>query len=162
MSRWNTNTIAGFNASEEAPSMLSDEDVRKNSKVGKRNDFSHFSENLFNSEALSGKWEQQSANWIVATTTFQYFHRICWIRKPRLVSETNQKVTKNSKVKTIVAAPIFRNSRRICWIRKSPLVSGKNKEVMENRKVLKIVAAAIFRGKSTKNRKICDCVQFWT
>ena len=26
----------------------------------------------------------------------------------------------------------------------------------------KIVAAAIFRGKSTKNRKICNCVQSWT
>ena len=45
MSRWNANTIAGFNVSEGAPSMLSDEDVTKNSKVGKPNDFSHFSGN---------------------------------------------------------------------------------------------------------------------
>ena len=35
--------------------LLSDEDVRKNSKVGKRNDFSHFSGNSLKSKALSGK-----------------------------------------------------------------------------------------------------------
>ena len=35
--------------------LLNDEDVRKNSKVGKRNDFSYFLENCMNLEALSGK-----------------------------------------------------------------------------------------------------------
>ena len=57
MIRWNVNTIAEFNASEGAPSILykrnefyidrsaNCEGVSRNSKVGKRHDFSHSSGN---------------------------------------------------------------------------------------------------------------------
>ena len=39
-----------------------EEEVRKNGKVGKRNDFSHFLENEVISEALSGKWGKQKSS----------------------------------------------------------------------------------------------------
>ena len=56
--------------------LLSDEGLRKNNKVGKRHDFRTFWA-ISSIRKLSLVSENNKVRKIVATTTFQYFHRIC-------------------------------------------------------------------------------------
>ena len=74
MTRWNVNTIAGFNASAGAPSMRY-----------KRNEFYI---------DRSAKWWRRKEKW-GNETIFRTFRGISWIRKPSLVSENNKEITKN-------------------------------------------------------------------
>ena len=75
---------------------------------------------------------------IVATTTFQYFHRICRIRKRLLVSEKNKKGTKNR------CGPDFLPFSQNLLNSEAPLVSETNQKVTKNSKVKIVVAAPIF------------------
>ena len=57
--------------------LLSDEGVRKNSKVGKRGTIFGTFREISLIRKLSLVNENNKVRKIVATTTFQYFHRIC-------------------------------------------------------------------------------------
>ena len=66
--------------------LLKDEDVRKNSKVGKRNDFSYFSGNQMNlAPSLVSENKEVTKNGkvlqMVATKSFRKFRRICGIQR---------------------------------------------------------------------------------
>ena len=145
--------------------LLSDEDVRKNRKVGKRNNFWHFLGNWFNSEALSHKWEQSKAVTKKSLSTFwQRFLAIFseFVQFRGAVWEARQANKEQEKVncKKIVVVLIFLNFCRVCIVQKPLLVSEKNEEVTKNRKV-QINAAAIFLRRIIKFEIACNPGHKW-
>ena len=77
------------------------------------NDFWPFSQNLFTSEAPSGKRDKPIRNRksklqrIILVPTLLNFCTICIIQKPRLVSKKNEEIAENRQVRKIGAAKIF-------------------------------------------------------